>query len=37
MNGYPVVDELEVTIRAGRGVAIIVEGESAAIAITRTR
>ena len=29
MNGYPVVDELEVTVRAGRGVAVIVEGESA--------
>jgi len=28
MNGYPLVDELEVTIRAGRGVAIIVEGQS---------
>ena len=29
MNGYPVVDELEVTVRSGRGVAVIVEGESA--------
>jgi hypothetical protein len=29
MNGYPVVDELEVTVRAGRGVAVIVEGENA--------
>jgi hypothetical protein len=29
MNGYPVVDELEVMVRAGRGAAIIVEGESA--------
>jgi hypothetical protein len=29
MNGYPLVDELEVTIRAGRGVAVIVEGQSA--------
>jgi hypothetical protein len=29
MNGYPLVDELEVTIRAGRGGAVIVEGESA--------
>lgn len=29
MNGYPAVDELEVTVRAGRGVAVIVEGQTA--------
>lgn len=29
MNGYLVVDELEVTVRSGRGVAVLVEGESA--------
>jgi hypothetical protein len=29
MNGYLAVDELEVTVRAGRGVAVLLEGESA--------
>ncbi|MBX7232822.1 MAG: DUF4435 domain-containing protein [Caldilineales bacterium] len=29
MNGYLAIDELEVTVRAGRGVAIIVEGQNA--------
>jgi hypothetical protein len=29
MNGYPLVDELEVMIRVGRGVAVVVEGQSA--------
>lgn len=29
MTGYPLVDELEVKVRTGRGIAVIVEGQSA--------